>query len=95
VCGIFDFDVSFTLFYNTPPRIHVSELLVDMPCSLPVYLAQSPAECYQALLAEQNPTLPLLAELVQMYFSDNWTIQEQVLLTGVTVLHHFVLILGL
>lgn len=76
------------------PRIRVSDLLIDMPCSLPVFLAQSPVECYQYVLGEARSSLPLLAELVEMYFNDHWGNPEQAFLTELTVLHHFILILG-
>lgn len=98
---MFNLDVSCTVFYNIPPRLKSSELQVDMPCSLPVFGAQTPLECSDHLLAEPSPSLPQLPQLVRMYFDDQrinpdqWATLEFTLTLELNVMHHFILILGL
>lgn len=82
------------LFNNLAPRLQSADLLIDMPCSLPVYLASSATDCNTNCIAERGVHLPLLAEVVAMFFQDDWSDTELALSDKLTGLHLFVLILG-
>jgi hypothetical protein len=92
--GIFNLDASFCIFYDLPPRFQVSELFMDMPCSTAVYLAPTGEDCYHSYCLEPKADLPVLAELVKIYFLDQWTNGVEKPLDHLTVLHYFILILG-
>lgn len=94
-CGIFNHDVSFTIFNNMYPRLLVSELQFDMPCSVHVFDAQNPQECSEFILAESRPNLPSPASLIEMYCNDEWHDSEAIIVPELTVLHHFVIVLGM
>lgn len=94
MCGIFNHDASFTVFNNTVPRLLVSELEFDMPCSVHVFDARSYQECATFILAEARPNLPPPAFLIDLYFSEKWDDCEAVIVPELTILHHFVIILG-
>lgn len=82
------------LFNNLAPRLQSVDLLIDMPCSLPVYIASSATDCYANCIAERGLRLPRLAEVVAMFFQDDWGDTELALSDKLTGLHLFVLILG-
>lgn len=94
MCGIFNHDASFTIFDNTTPRLLVSELEFDMPCSVHVFNAQSYQECSIFILAEARPNLPSPASLIELYFSEKWDDYEALIVPELTILHHFLLVLG-
>lgn len=82
------------LFHNLAPRLQSSDLHVDMPCSLPVYLASSAADCYICAIADGRPPLPVLADVVSIFFKEDWNAADRTLSDGLTGLHLFVSILG-
>lgn len=45
---VFLFDAAFTIFHNSPPRMVVSELKMDMTCPEACFQAQSAEECFIA-----------------------------------------------
>ncbi|KAL4792393.1 hypothetical protein BDV19DRAFT_400610 [Aspergillus venezuelensis] len=46
---VFLFDVAFTIFHNSPPRMVVSELKMEMACPEACFQAESLEECFSAL----------------------------------------------
>lgn len=95
MCGIFNHDASFTVFNNTTPRLLVSELEFDMPCSVHVFDARSYQECSTFILAESRPNLPSPTSLIELYLSDKWDDCEAVIVPELTILHHFLIVLGM
>ncbi|PCG92123.1 Transcription factor [Penicillium occitanis (nom. inval.)] len=95
MCGIFNHEASFTVFNNTTPRLLVSELEFDMPCSVHVFDARNHQECSTFILAEARPNLPSPASLIELYLSDQWDDCETVIVPELTILHHFLIVLGL
>ncbi|KAL4913864.1 hypothetical protein BDW62DRAFT_156482 [Aspergillus aurantiobrunneus] len=49
VAYVFLFDAAFTIFHNSPPRMVVSELKIEMACSEACFQAESAEECFAAL----------------------------------------------
>ncbi|RDW74283.1 transcription factor domain-containing protein [Aspergillus mulundensis] len=46
---IFLFDAALTIFHNSPPRMVVSELRMEVTCPEPCFQAQSAEECFAAI----------------------------------------------
>jgi hypothetical protein len=95
MCGIFNHEASFTVFNNTTPRLLVSELEFDMPCSVHVFDARNYQECSTFILAEARPNLPSPASLIELYLSDQWDDCEAIIVPELTILHHFLIVLGM
>lgn len=76
------------------PRLLVSELEFDMPCSVHVFDARSYQECSTFIQAEARPNLPSPASLIELYFGDKWDDFAAVIVPELTILHHFLMILG-
>lgn len=94
VCGVFNLDASFTIFYKMKPRLLAQELSISMPCSVSAYLAQTLAECQKSLLMEPSPSMHSMAGILEIFLGNNWD-AERTKLQTMTILHLFVLVLSL
>lgn len=95
MCGFFNLDASFTIFYNTPPRLYAKQLYIDMPCSLNSYLARNAEDCYKAAMAESNFRLPQLSTVVAIFLDKPWDVEIRNKMEGLTLMHLFIIILGM
>src|SRR5258706_15951369 len=95
MCGFFNLDASFTIFYNTPPRLYAKQLYLDMPCSMNSYLASTAEDCYKAALVESNFRVPQLSKLVSMFLDKSWDTEVRTIMKGLSMMHLFTIVLGM
>jgi hypothetical protein len=62
MCGLFNLELTFSIFFKTPARLFFHGLGVTLPFSLEAFTAKTSAGCYHALLKDtknQNGILVL------------------------------------
>lgn len=95
ICGLYNLEASFTVFYNQPPRLVVQELSIDMPCSTDCYLAKNEFDCYSVALSELKSHPPSLPHILATLLREEWGPGTNKAIEGLTIMPLFVIILGM
>lgn len=91
---IFFTDNEFSIFHNLTPRIDLSEMQADLPCSEQTFAAATSADCYQSACQEKRPQPTSLANLVKALLRDEWNDTSINRLEGLTTLNFFAVLSG-
>jgi hypothetical protein len=82
MCGLFNLELAFSIFFKTPARLFFHELGVTLPCSVEAFTAKTSAGCYQALLRDikdQNGYL-VLSDIMSAFSKNSTYLYEGTLL---------------
>ncbi|KIV87862.1 hypothetical protein PV11_03380 [Exophiala sideris] len=95
ICGIFNLDASFTILYNSSPRLFAEEMEVDMPGPLQAFIATSPGEADQAASESRESEHLTLATLCDILMRIDLEEETFVKLKKLTILDLFIVVLAL
>ncbi|KAI1608225.1 hypothetical protein EDD37DRAFT_186904 [Exophiala viscosa] len=95
ICGIFNLDASFTILYNSSPRLFGEEMEVDMPGPLEAFIATSPGEAEQAASESRKSEHLTLATLCDIFMRKDLEVETSVKLKDLTILDLFIVVLAL
>ena len=92
--GIFNLDASFTVLYNSSPRLFAEEMEVDMPGPLEAFVATSPGEADQVAMESRESEHLTLATLCDMFMRQDLEEGMSIHLEELTILDLFIVVLG-
>lgn len=95
--GIWNLEASFMVFHDQPPRLFVEEMTLPLPCSAEAYLCSDAFSCKEALIESRidHEEIASFSQIVAYMLRGEGEEGEALShLSGLNVLHFFVLALG-
>lgn len=92
--GIYNLDVSFTIFYNEIPRLFVEEMLLPLPCDLSAFTAPTADMCYDSLRASAPGSPKFVSDWLDILGTEQSTSAVEDRQSPIDTLHLFIIILG-
>jgi hypothetical protein len=89
-------DSSFLIFHNTPPRLVLQEMTIDLTCPEVLFQAASTASFQLELDALQQTCIPLprLSDAIRELCADSKNSSDSVLQFGASKLNMFTIVTG-
>lgn len=93
MCGIYQLEASFSVFYDSAPRLLIEEMCLDLSCPVEAYTASNAEDCLQIISRQTRETKLKLSEILAIIcYGDDSTVE--LLIRGLDMLHLWAVILG-
>lgn len=92
--GIYNLDVSFSTFYDRPPRIFTEEMQLPLPCGVDAFMATTAQTCYESWAAASLSRPDTLNDALQAFYADEDSDEVNGMLESLNTLDLFIVILG-